>query len=60
MNEDFTYCVGYGYYNQPDLCKRCARNIKGKKPPTDDVIWFGQVSYIPNKGKCALYVEKNK
>lgn len=58
MNKDYTYCVGFGYFDQPELCKNCRRNIPYGKPVPDEVLWWTSVQYDPKTGKCPLHEPK--
>ena len=58
MNKDYSYCVGFGYFDQPELCKNCRRNIPYGKPVPDEVLWWTSVQYNPITGECPLFVSK--
>ena len=59
MNKDYTYCVGFGYFDQPELCKNCRRNIPYGKPVPNEVLCWTSVEYDPKTGKCPLHEPKS-
>lgn len=58
MNKDYSYCLGFGYFDQPALCKNCRRYIPSGKPVPDEVMWWASVQYDPRTGKCPLHEPK--
>ena len=58
MNKDYAYCIGFGCFDQPSLCKSCRRNIPFNKPVPKEVMWWRSACYNPNTGKCPLYDSK--
>lgn len=58
MNSDIFYCTGFGFFDQPDICKNCIRNIPYGQEVPENVMWWTDVQYNPITGDCPLFVSK--
>ena len=58
MNKDYEYCRGFGLIGQPELCKKCRRNILHSKSMPNEVERWAIIQYDKNTGECPMFDKK--